>query len=42
MEGPTLKLKLKCFGHMMEGTDSLLKTLMLERLKRGGQGDDSI
>ena len=24
-----LKLKLQCFGHLMQGTDSLQKTLML-------------
>ena len=41
LEGPTLKLKLEYFGHLMGRTDSLLNTLMLERLKRGGEGDDS-
>ena len=34
-----LKLKLQYFGHLMQGTDSLEKTLMLERLKVGGEGD---
>ena len=33
-----LKLKLKYFGHMMGRTDSLEKTLMLERLKARGEG----
>ena len=31
-----LKLKLQFFGHLMQRTDSLEKTLMLERLKAGG------
>ena len=35
-----LKLKLQYFGHLMQSTDSLEKTLMLERLKVGGEGDD--
>ena len=29
LEGLMLKLKLQYFGHLMRGTDSLLKTLML-------------
>ena len=29
MEGPTLKLKLQYFGHLIGRTDSLEKTLML-------------
>ena len=29
MEGLILKLKLQCFGHLMQRTDSLEKTLML-------------
>ena len=33
-----LKLKLQSFGHLMQRTDSLEKTLMLERLKVGGEG----
>ena len=41
LEGLMLKLKLEYFGHLMGRTDSLLNTLMLERLKRGGEGDDS-
>ena len=35
-----LKLKLQYFGHLMRRTDSLKKTLMLKRLKAGGEGDD--
>ena len=33
-----LKLKLQYFGHLMQRTDSLEKTLMLERLKVGEKG----
>ena len=40
LEGLTLKLKLQYFGHLMERTDSLEKTLMLGRLKAGGEGYD--
>ena len=40
LEGLMLKLKLQYFNHMMRRTDSLEKTLMLERLKAGGEGDD--
>ena len=39
LEGLMLKLKLQCFGHLMQRTDSCEKTLM-ERLKAGGEGDD--
>ena len=35
-----LKLKFQYFGHLMQRTDSLEKTLMLGRLKAGGEGDD--
>ena len=35
-----LKLKLQYFGHLMWRTDSLEKTLIWERLKAGGEGDD--
>ena len=31
MEGLILKLKLQYFGHLMQRTDSLEKTLMLEK-----------
>ena len=41
LEGLMLKLKLQYFGHLMWGTDSLKKTLMLEktegRRRRGRQ-----
>ena len=40
LEGLMLKLKLQYFGHLMQRTDSLEKTLMLERLKAGGEGDN--
>ena len=39
LERLMLKLKLQYFGHLMWRTDSLEKTLMLERLKVG-EGDD--
>ena len=35
-----LKLKLQYFGHLMWRTDSLEKTLMLGKIKGGGEGDD--
>ena len=40
LEGLMLKLKLQYFGHLMQITDSLEKTLMLGKIegrKRGGQ-----
>ena len=41
LEGPMLQLKLQYFGHLMQRTDSLEKTLMLEKIegrrRRGGQ-----
>ena len=40
LEGLMLKLKLQYFGHLIWRTDSLEKTLMLERLKVGGEGDN--
>ena len=40
LEGLMLKLKFQYFGHLTQRTDSLEKTLMLERLKTGGEGDD--
>ena len=40
LKGLMLKLKLQYFGYLMGRTDSLEKTLMLERLKAGGEGDD--
>ena len=36
LEGLMLKLKLQYFGHLMWRTNSLERTLMLERLKAGG------
>ena len=40
LEGLTLKLKLQYFGHLMQRTDSLEKTLMLGKIegRRRGQG----
>jgi len=35
-----LKLKLQYFGYLMRRTDSFEKTLIWERLKVGGEGDD--
>ena len=40
LEGLMWKLKLQYFGHLMQRADSLEKTLMLGRLKVGGEGDD--
>ena len=40
LEAMMLKLKLEHFGHLMRRADSLEKTLMLERLGAGGEGDD--
>ena len=41
LEGLMLKLKLQCFGHLMQRTDSFEKTLMLgkieDRRRRGRQ-----
>ena len=40
LEGLMLKLKLQCFGHLMQRVDSLEKTLMLGRIggrRRRGQ-----
>ena len=39
LEGLMLKLKLQYFGHLMQSTDLLEKTLMLGKLK-AGEGDD--
>ena len=35
-----LRLKLQYVGHLIGRTDSLEKTLIWERLKVGGEGDD--
>ena len=40
LEGLMLKLKLRYFGHLMQRADSFEKTLMWERLRAGGEGDD--
>ena len=40
LEGLMLKLRLQYFGHLMWRTDSCEKTLMLRKLKAGGEGDD--
>ena len=40
LEGMMLKLKLQYFSHLMQRVDSLEKTLMLEGLGAGGEGDD--
>ena len=33
LEGLMLKLKLQCFGHLMQRADSLEKTLMLAKIE---------
>ena len=38
MEGLKLKLKLQYFGHLMQRTDSLVKTLMLRKIEGGRRG----
>ena len=40
LEGLTLKLKLQYFDHLMWRAESFEKTLMLERLRAGGEGDN--
>ena len=40
LEGLMLKLKFQYFGHLMRRADSLEKTLMLEKTKVGGEGED--
>ena len=40
LEGLMLKLKLQYFGLLMRRADSFEKTLMLGKLKAGGEGDD--
>ena len=39
LEGLMLKLKLQYVGHLMQRTDSFEKTLMLGKIKAGGEGD---
>ena len=38
--GLMLKLKLQFFGHLMLRADSFEKTLMLGKLRAGGEGDN--
>ena len=40
LEGLMLKVKLQYFGHLMQISDSLEKTLMLGKIEGGGEGDD--
>ena len=40
LEGLMLKLKLQYFGHLMFRADSLEKTLILGKMRAGGEGDD--
>ena len=40
LEGLMLKLELQYFGYLMQRAKSLEKTLMLERLRAGGKGED--
>ena len=40
LEGLMLKLKLQYLGHLMRRTDSFEKTLMLGKLRAGGERDD--
>ena len=40
LEGLMLKLKLQYFGHLMQRTDSFEKSLVLGKIKAGGEGDD--
>ena len=40
LEGLMMNLKFYYFGHLMQRVASLEKTLMLGRLKAGGEGDD--
>jgi len=40
LEGLMLKLKLQYFGHLMQRTDSLEKSLMLGKIEGGRKRDD--
>ena len=40
LEGLMLKLKLQCFGHLMQRADSLEKTLMLGKIEGRGERDN--
>ena len=39
LEGLMLKLKLQYFGHLMQRAESFKKTLMLGKMRAGGEGD---
>ena len=39
LEGLMLKMKLQYFGHLMQRTESLEKTLMLGKIEVGGEGN---
>ena len=40
LEGLMLKLKLQSFGHLMQRTDSIEKSLMLGKIEGRKRGDD--
>ena len=40
LEGLMLRLKRQYFGHLMRGTDSLEKTLILGKIEGKGEGDN--
>ena len=40
LEGLMLKLKLQYFGYLMRRADSFEKTLMLGKMRAGGERDD--
>ena len=40
LEGLMLKLKLQYIGHLMQKADSFEKTLMLGRMRAGGERDN--
>ena len=42
LEELMLKLKLQYFGHLMRSIDSFENTLMPERLRAGGEGDEMV
>ena len=42
LEGLMLKLKLQYFGHLMQRTDSLKKTLMLGKIEEKGTTEDEM
>ena len=42
LEGLMLKLKLQCFSHLIQRTDSLEKTLMLGKIEDKGTEDEMV